>query len=716
VHEALRAVVAHLNGGRHQEAVDALEAYLQESPSDPDALHLSGVARLGLSRAEEALEFVDRSLAISDDDAEVHNNRGLALRAMDQLPAAAAAARRAIELDPLRREFRNNLANALADQGLREEALEAYGAALECDPGYALAHLHKGRVERELGRLDDALASLRRATETGSARAEAWLALGQTLTEMGDQQAAGKALRRALMLAPDSGEIAESMADALHVAGKLQPAVAQYRRALGLDASRSGAWYSMGCALVSLNDLSSAFEALTHAAKLQPQRPEVHYQRGKVAFELGRADAASRCMQQVLELGGSPAAMPALLALATFAPGAPSAEPDDILSIRRAWAERAIGPVTATPKLPDARTGRLRIGYVSGFFARMQWMKPVWALVDAHDRNRVEVHLFSDATRGAVGSHFHEQPGDHFHETGSLDDDAVAALIREQEIDVLVDLNAFSKPSRLGIFAHHPARVGVTWFNNYATLATPGIDWSIGDAVVAPLEEDDAYAERIVRVDGTYLTFGVQYPVPDVVDPPVSESGHFTFGSLASLYKLTPDVLDAWAAILAQAPESRLLVRNAGLETRANRDAFAAEFAARGIPRERLTLEGPATHAEFLRTYDRIDAALDPFPYNGGTTTMEALWQGVPLLTFTGDRWASRISASILLAADLPQFVADDVDSHVRAAVELATDPDVAARLTTLRRGMRAKLAASPAMDATAFARQMEDVYARLAE
>ncbi len=715
MHEMLHAATAHLNAGRHAEAREILDAFVAAHASDPDALHLAGVARLGTRDAAGALALFDRALAIRDDVAEVHNNRGLALRAVGRAKDAEGAARRAVELDGGRREFHNNLGTVCEELGRTEDALASYRRALGLDPKHAIAHFNAGRVLAALSREDEAIESLRRATQLDAARVDAWLALGRVLTRKGDTDAARTALRRALMLAPANAEIEEAFADASHVAGRLPEAAAHYRRAVELAPDRGDAWFSLGCALLTHGDVAGALGALGHAVEHRPRRADAHYQHGKVAFELGQTDTALRSMERAVQLDNGEVRALALVSLATFIPGAPAATAQDVRTVREAWARSACPPATTARAGLRRRAGRLRVGYVSAFFAQQRLMKPVRALLDAHDRSRVEVHLFSDAPRSAVGESLRTAQGDHFHETEALDDESLARHIREAGIDVLVDLNAYSKPSRLRVFAHDPAPVGVTWFNNYATLAVPGIGWSVGDGIVAPPDEDDDYAEEIIRVDGTYLPFGVQYAVPDVAPPPVAQAGTLTFGSPASLYKLTPQVFDTWAQMLTEAPGARLLLRNAGLATRTNRDAVAAAFAARGVDGTRLSLEGPATHAEFLGTYDRIDVALDPFPYNGGTTTMEALWQGVPVLTFTGDRWASRISASILTAAWLREFVADDVAGYVRLAAEIAGAADVAADLAERRHGMRARLTASPAMDARAFAGQMENVYDRLA-
>jgi protein O-GlcNAc transferase len=241
------------------------------------------------------------------------------------------------------------------------------------------------------------------------------------------------------------------------------------------------------------------------------------------------------------------------------------------------------------------------------------------------------------------------------------------------------------------------------WFNMFATTGMASYDCLIGDAEVVPAGEERFYRERIVRVPGSYLTFEVGYPVPDVVTPPCLATGAVTFGCLAPLYKITPDVVETWCRILAEVPESVLVLKAA---------AFALEderrFVRERFPEGRVRLEGPSEHFEFLQAYDQIDIALDTFPYNGGTTTTEAIWQGVPVVTFRGDRWVARTSASILRAGGLGEFVRRDVDDYVACAVEWSQAPT---KLGDLRATMRARLARSPVCDTPGFARNMERLY-----
>jgi predicted O-linked N-acetylglucosamine transferase (SPINDLY family) len=353
-------------------------------------------------------------------------------------------------------------------------------------------------------------------------------------------------------------------------------------------------------------------------------------------------------------------------------------------------------------------------------------MKPVWGLLNQHDRAHFAVHLFADGklptgppADGAAPAHgMAYRPGDDHVvcDISGLDNDAAAARIAALEIDILVDLNGYSRMSRLPLFARRPAPVIVAWFNQFATTGVPWFDYLIGDDHVIRPDEEPFYTETVLRVAGSYLTFSVDYPVPEVQPPPCLARGYLSFGSLCSQYKITAEVLAAWSEILVRAPASRLLIKNAALGVAEHREFVLDRLAANGVSRDRVELRGPGEHFEFLKAYDEIDIALDTFPYNGGTTTTEAIWQGVPVVTFDGDRWASRTSASLLREAGLGDWVVGDREGYVRLAIDWATAADAPVRLAALRSAMRDRVQRSSACDTRSFARAMEGLYRRMWE
>ena len=469
-------------------------------------------------------------------------------------------------------------------------------------------------------------------------------------------------------------------------------------------------WYVSGCEWLGQGIYPKALVCFKTAAALAPENGAAHHNAGTAAFKLGLTDEA------ISRFRSSLAAKDSFLSrtsIATLIPGSPAADHAAVLAARRDWFETHLPPTPT--RLRAGRSARLRIGYLSSFFQSPNWMKPVWGLINEHDRQTIDIHLFADCAAAMCVGYVPDER-DTFHDISALSNRDAAARIEQAAIDILVDLNGFSRVTRLAVAAQRPAPIQVAWFNLYATSGMTCFDYLIGDDQVVEPDEEPFYTETIVRVPGSYLTFRVTYPVPDIADPPALTAGHMTFGCLASQYKITPPVVEAWARILRRSPRAKLLIKNAALAHGANREHLADRFSCHGVTSDRLVFEGPADHCDFLAAYSRIDVALDTFPYNGGTTTSEALWQGVPVLAFRGDRWASRTSTSILVAGGLAEWVASNVDEYVERAVGLANDPLTPERLATARREMRQRLLTSRVCDTHGFARTMEAIYRRLCQ
>lgn len=551
---------------------------------------------------------------------------------------------------------------------------------------------------------------------SGKAAILAWTT--ERLAKGADAEARA-ALAAATAQAPEDAELAARHADALHLEGALDAAAAEYRRALACDDSLDSAWYGLGCAQLERRAYGEAAQALARATALRPEAVDARFNLAKALFELGEVDAALDAYLAVAKSGHANLQRQAIAAIACIVPGAARADHAAVLAMRQAWAAAESPGERPRPPRPrqDAkgRGDKLRIGYVSAFLGERNWMKPVVGTINHHDRARFEIHFFSDGAPPDAAAGWRDFATDYVHDVRGASNEALAGYVARFAIDVLVDLNGYSYPRRLGLYMHRPAPAIVGWFNLFATSGIDAFDAIIGDDAVIKPAEERFYSERVLRVPGSYLAFTVLYKVPDVAPPPALAAGHVTFGCFCSQYKLTDATLDAFAAILRAAPDAKLLLKNRALADASCRAALHARFAQRGIAGTRVLLDGPAEHDAFLAAYARVDIALDAFPYSGGTTTMEALWQGVPVLTFDGDRWAGRTSLSLLLAAGLDEWCLPDRDAFVARAVALARAPETPAMLARLRSGLRDRLRHSAACDSAALCRALEGIYESLA-
>ena len=516
--------------------------------------------------------------------------------------------------------------------------------------------------------------------------------------------------RLALKQNPANAQAHCGLADSFHAQGKLGLAIDSYGRALEYDAKAVRAWWGIGSAFAAGNEQAAAMECFERLGQLLPNAHEPRHNLGKALFALGDVDGALKAFREANAL--SPNIVSTGM-IAVLIPGSPSATLQDILDARTAWAKTLLK--AEPPPLREGRE-RIRVGYVSSFFSQPNWMKPVWALINHHDRGRFEVVLFSDAPESAIGPEYRRDPSDRFHNIQGQSNEAVAGLIRAREIDLLVDLNAFSKFERLPLFALRPAPLMLQWFALFATSGMTCFDALIGDDQVILPGDSPYFSEPLIALRECYMTFEVGYPVPDVGPPPSLSGKRFTFGCLAPQYKITPEVMHVWGAIMKGAPASRLILKSTALGSEGTRLYVSQKLEEAGIAPGRVELRGPSPHYAFLETYNDIDAVLDTFPYNGGTTTTESIWQGVPVLTFAGDRWLGRISATILRHGGLDEYVAPNLDAHIKQAIALANDPESPAKLATLRGGLRERLRSSRVCDARGFAKSMESVYENIVQ
>lgn len=716
MHETDRQIEQGLalhRAGDLQAAAKVYGTVLARDPKQPDALYLMGCVAHQTGNSLDAVGLLERAILASPNRAEFYHALSTVLTSQDKCDLAESNLRRAIELGS-RAEFHTSLGMLLQKQKRLAESIVEFEAAAKLAVDDAETHFDLGNAYCAAGKFQLAIDRFQEALKLRHDHVPAWAALRKALGSAGRTDEAIALLNRAMApLLGDADRLCD-LADRLQETEDFAGAIEVYRRAL-LDSPRSSrAWYACGCAEITREEFASAIRCLEKAIALRPEWLEARHNLARALYGMGQVTRAyeefKACAARSEEGSRVARAM-----LAVIAPGAPQADNQAVLQIRKAWV-RDVGtdnlPAEAGPA-NQSKNGKLKIGYVSSFFSRDNWMKPVWGLINQHDREDFDICLFSDGPRSAILHGYNSTDADHFFDTTRLSNEDLAALIRENEIQVLVDLNGYSDMNRLPMFLLRTAPVIVGWFNMYATTGMPCFDSLVGDRDVIPPGEESFYSEKIRRVTHSYLTFSVNYPVPPIAELPCTSGLPFTFGCLGSQYKITSEVVEAWSRILTASPGSRLLIKNRHLGSKASCEFVENLFSGFGVVRERLLLEGPEDHFEFLKAYDKVDLALDTFPYNGGTTTTEAIWQGVPVVTFVGDRWASRTSASILRAGGLGEFVADDLVGYISLASRIANSAEEISRLARLRANMRDQLIASSVCDSRGFAREMEGIYRR---
>lgn len=453
--------------------------------------------------------------------------------------------------------------------------------------------------------------------------------------------------------------------------------------------------------------LQSARDCYQKAQALQPNGLGSVANLANIARDAGDHTEARRLYTFLLErLSNHPVVRRNYLIGLEYDPTVSDAER---LQTARGWGRWAIGRVdgeTRRPPLPPLHDRQLRLGYVSADLCQHTVGLFVKDVLKAHDKERIQVFAYS---AGQVNDWVTNEIRTVcvFRDVSTLDDAALAAQIRADGIDVLVDLSGHTGGSRLTAFALRPAPVMVSWLGYFATTGLPYIDAILLDEWHAPEGAEAFFVEPVVRLAGGRFCY---QPVPwapaEVAPPAFYRNGFVTFGCFNNTAKLNDSVFDVWAKVLQTVPDARLILKWRTFNDHAFRQQVTSAFVARGISTDRIELRGPSFHADLLKEYADIDIALDPFPFTGGLTSCEALWMGVPVVTWPQSRMVSRQTHAILHQIGLPEFSAQDAEDYVQIAVALANDCTLMAQL---RSSLRDRMKASSLMDVSGFTRHLED-------
>lgn len=595
--------------------------------------------------------------------------------------------------------------NALFAAGDYAAAAQRYRAALEIDPGFAQAAFNLGCAEERRGGPVPALPHFELAARLVPEWSEARASLGFALARVGRMEEAARELSEACRLAPGHAGYRNNLGLALSALSRGEEAQAAFAEAIRIDPSYPEPRANLAILLERFGNAAAAVRACREALRLKPDFPEAHRNMANALKAQGRHEEAIEHYREALRLNPGFGEAQSGLLFALLYPAGSDEE--------RVFAEHAaFGAAHRFPRRPHDREpvpGRvLNVGYVSADFREHAVARFISPVLAHHDRNRFRVFCYSnvgvpDARSGRIAGSC-----DRFVNIAGLSDDDACELVRRDGIDILVDLSGHSAGNRLTLFARRPAPLQMTWIGYPATTGLESIDYRITDAVCDPPGETERFhTEQLLRLPGTFSCFAPPEEAPEVPPLPALESGTITFGSFNNPAKITPETVALWSEVLRAVPGSRLLLKGYSLACPETRGRFEEAFAAHGIGRERLTLTGNTpSYRDHLALYGRVDVALDTFPYNGTTTTCEALWMGVPVVTLTGAVHRARVGASLLAAVGLPALAARDARGFVGTAVALARDPE---RLASLRKTLRAQMAASPLTDGAGFTRSLED-------
>jgi predicted O-linked N-acetylglucosamine transferase (SPINDLY family) len=664
-------LVALFNQGQYQKAADSARVMTTQYPSNSFGWGTLGAVLQQMGRNADALQPMQKAVALSPNDAQAHNNLGNTLSYLGKPGEAEASFRRALKIDKNFAEAHLNLGATLHDMGRFDEAEVRYRRVIQIKPDLADAHYNLGNTLKNLGRFAEATTCYRKALQLKPNLLGAYSNLGIVLQETGNLTEAETVLRRAIQLKPDYIEAYSNLGSTLNDMGRLDEARVEYETALRIKPDHAEILNNLGNTLLNMGRHDEAIGCYRRALQTNPGYLKA---RSNLIFSLNYSTNHTQefCFAEALEYG--------------------RIVRSKVSSAYTQWSSKI-------------QPERLRVGLVSADFGNHPVGYFMESVLSQLSTTSIELIAYptspkSDEMTARIKPRFSA-----WKPLYGKSDEAAARLIHDDGVHILIDLSGHTKFNRLPIFSWKPAPVQVAWLGYFATTGVAEIDFIIGDPYVTPDSEAGHFTEKIWQLPECYWCFSAPAVQIEVSALPALSAGHITFGCFNNLTKMNDAVVAVWARILYAVPGSRLFLKYSQLNDPLMRKTTLERYAKHGIGAERLILEGRSSRAEYLACYHRVDIALDPFPYPGGTTSLEGLWMGVPFITKRGNRFLSHAGETIACNARLREWVAADEDDYIAKAVSFAAEP---ARLAELRAGLRQQVLASPVFDAARFAGNFE--------
>ena len=666
--------------GQLDEAVQMMEQSVRADPTNAERLNELACVLKDQGRPELALLFLEAASAVAPNEPEILGNMGAVLRELNRSDEAADCLERAIALGPASRMLHCNRGTLHALRGELEKALACYSTALEIDPHSPEVLSNIGSVLNAQGRYPEAVESNANALKTGS-RSKSTRA--NLTTALENQNKAPDAMNPIGLTR--SWNALNDLGCALKQAGWIEDAVAYFQAAVKLKPDAALGYSNLGLALVKAGRIDEAIASLRKAVELDPANPKSQHELAQGLNRAGRARESLACFRKMLEADpNSPATFSNYLLTLNSLPGHSAAE---VFAEHTRFDRLFCHPLRSLQRphgnTPDPQR-RLRVGYVSADFRDhplAHFIEPVFA---NYSRKDFELFCYANQdTEDETSARLRRQV-DHWRNVLPLTDAQLSDTIRQDRIDILVDLSGHTAGNRLLVFARKPAPVQVTMIGYMQTTGLSAIDYRITDDALDPAgTSEQLSSETLVRLSAGAFMAGRE--CPPVNELPALANGYVTFASFNSPVKINEEVIATWADVLRAVPGSRLLI------TCPYGDCIANALQAQGIARERLETVNWQSREKFLALHHRVDFLLDPFPYNGGTISLIAAWMGVPIITLAGHGTISRYGGRVLKIVGLPGLIANDRTEYVSKAADAVSDLQ---RLAQWRASMRAKLEA----------------------
>lgn len=669
--QALQLAISHHQAGRFQDAEVICLKILRVNPDYADALNLSGVIAYQKGELDTAVELINKAIGLNSSEADYHSKLALVLRAQGKLDAAIACYQKALLIKPDAADTYNNLGVAFIHQGNLLAALDCYRKALALTPDNIDAHINAAEALRGLGQPDIAVEHLHKATYINPDSAEAHNSLGLVLMAQNKLDASVECYQKALSIKPNYTDAYHNLAIVYEQQGKLDAAADCYRKALSIKPDYADAYLGLGTLLMGQGNQQQAFALYEKGLDFNPSYANLHH---ALVFAASRWYADDG--EKVFELS------------------------------KRFGKQFDVGLNRLSHQNDATFARRLKIGYVSGDFRQHSVAYFIESVLANHDKQNIETfcyynyHKIDQVTRRLMGH------ADHWRSILGISDQDAEKLIRQDAIDILVDLSGHTAFNRLLLFARKPAPVQLTWIGYPVTTGLTTMDYRLTNRYIDPPGWNEQYhTEKLVRLS-TSSCFQPAKALPEVNALPALKNGYITFACFHAPNKITPITISLWAKLLSALPTARLAVC-----PDTSRDQITRQFQALGIESDRLDFFSQQPLQQYLSLHNKVDVMLDTLPYNGGTVSRHALWMGVPVLTLAGRQAVSRVGLSLMTQVGLETFVAeceaDFIDNACRWAGDLAG-------LAQVRGALREKMHNAPFSKPASVIKELETAYRQM--
>jgi predicted O-linked N-acetylglucosamine transferase (SPINDLY family) len=702
---------ALIQTGRHETAKRVIAKGIALNPGFADFHFFLGNMHWQEHELDEAVACYQRALTIQADYVEVFLNLGKVFQAQEKLSEAINCFSKALEIKPDMAYTHYDLGMAFQKQGALDKATDCYRKVLMLKPDFAEAYVILGIILKEQGEAGEAMMCYGRALELKPDLIEAHNNLGGIFKDRGMLDEAISCYQKALVNKPDSADVHYNLGVTFHELFRLDEAELSFRRALQNKLDYAEAYNNLGSTLQLLGRRDEAEVCCRKALQIKPDYAEAHSNLGVILENLCRLDEAMASLRQALEIKPDFADAHSNLIFAMDL--SDTVNLSELHGERKKWDEVHAIHLRQDTHHSNSRSSarRLRVGYVSADLREHSAPKVFGGMLIRYDRSQFDVFAYSNLKGKADRfTDLFKQNVTAWRNIGGLSDDAVAKMIREDRIDILIDLSGHSAGNRLLAFARKPAPIQITAWGYATGTGMRAMDVFFTDPVMVPPHEKQYFSEEIRYLPNVVGAFFID-PFPDVNELPALSDGVITFGSLNRLAKISDKTYRAWTEVLLAVPRSRLILKTVELDDATVRERVIEHFTKAGVVAERIIMLGKTSWNEHVQAYNQIDIALDPFPHGGGVTTLEGVMMGVPAITLRWPTTVGRLSASIMTTLGLTDWIAETEEQYVALAVQKAGDLQ---SLAVLRQQLRGIFTSSVIGDQAAYTQAVEQEYRKL--